>query len=87
MGNTKHTINFRIRLSYLEDMEIIQRLAEADNMTELARDALTYFIRHEKEAMKELHGDGAPQRRMYARRPREEVVQAALEEESSLSET
>ena len=76
MGNTKHTINFRIRLSYLEDMEIIQRLAQADNMTQLARDAITYFIRHEKEAMKELYGDGTTRRRMYAR------TAAPTEEES-----
>ena len=75
MGNTKHTINFRIRLSYLEDMEIIQRLAQADNMTQLARGALTYFIHHEKEAMKELYGDGTNRRRMYAKKPRPEDIE------------
>lgn len=83
MGNTRHTINFRIRLSYLEDMEIIQRLAQADNMTQLARDAITYFIRHEKEAMKELYGDGYVPRRMYAKKAKQEVVQQAIEESQS----
>ena len=78
MGNTKHTINFRVRLSYLEDMELIQRLAESGNVTAYIRDALTYFINHEKEAMEELHGDGVPQRRMYAKRARNEVVEEAI---------
>ena len=44
-------------------------------MTQLARDALTYFIRHEKEAMKELYGDGTNRRRMYAKKPRPEAIE------------
>ena len=67
MGNTKNTINLRIRLNYFEDIEIIQRLAEADNMTDFARDALRYYIRHEREAYHELHGANAVPRRKHAR--------------------
>ena len=85
MSTTKHTINLRVRLNYFEDMEIIQRLAEAENMCDYTRDALTYYIRHEREAYKELHGNDAVPRRKHARRfiPRDpkwnEMIEARTE--------
>ena len=71
----KSTVKFNFRLNLYEDMDIIQRLAEAENLADVIRTALAYYVRHEKEVNEKLKEEGYT-RRTLVKSPRPEEAQS-----------
>ena len=66
MSHTPGTRVITLRLNKKKDADIFYHISQSENYTQMFRDALRYYVMHEKEAIAELYPNPRDREKAYS---------------------